>query len=207
MTLESVSEKTISDNSVDLVFTDPMYGLKDLPLYRDLGALAMRVLKDGGSLVTVIGGHSITEICNLLTESGLKENSFFFVRHSGVSAPIHTKKIIARGKLLLWFYKGNKLRDTGMYATNFIKSEIPDKENNGRLAQTTKEAEHIISKLTFENDIILDAMMGSGTTGIAALRQNRKFIGIDSDEKQYNLAKNNLSKIDHASPNTSLIYS
>ena len=160
-----------------------------------------------GSLVTVIGGHSITEICNLLTESGLKENSFFFVRHSGVSAPIHTKKIIARGKLLLWFYKGNKLRDTGMYATNFIKSEIPDKENNGRLAQTTKEAEHIISKLTFENDIILDAMMGSGTTGIAALRQNRKFIGIDSDEKQYNLAKNNLSKIDHASPNTSLIYS
>ena len=44
----AVSEKTISDNSVDLVFTDPMYGLKDVPLYRDLGALAMRVLKDGG---------------------------------------------------------------------------------------------------------------------------------------------------------------
>ena len=190
-----ISEKTIPDNSVDLIFTDPLYGLKDVPLYKDLGDLAMRVLKDDGSLVTVIGGHSITEICNLLTESGLKENSFFFVRHSGISAPIHAKKIIARGKLLLWFYKGSKLRDTGMYATNFIESEIPDKENNGRLAQATKEAGHIISKLTFENDIILDAMMGSVTTGIAALRQNRKFIGIDSDEKQYNLARNNLSKI------------
>lgn len=190
-----ISEKTIPDNSVDLIFTDPLYGLKDVPLYSDLGALAMRVLEDGGSLITVIGGHSITEICNLLTESGLRENSFFFVRHSGVSAPIHAKKIIARGKLLLWFYKGSKLRDTGMYATNFIESEISDKENNGRLAQATKEAEHIISKRTLESDIVLDPMMGSGTTGIAALRQNRKFIGIDSDEKQYNLARNNLSKI------------
>lgn len=51
-----------------------------------------------------------------------------------------------------------------MYATNFIESEIPDKENNGRLAQATKEAGHIISKCTLENDIVLDPMMGSGTT-------------------------------------------
>ena len=144
-----ISEKTIPDNSVDLTFTDPLYGLKDVPLYKDLGALTMRVLKDGGSLVTVIGGHSLPEICNLVTASGLNYNSFFFVKHNGVSASMHDNKIIARGKLLLWFYKGSKLRDTGMYPTNFIESEIPDKENNGRLAQATKEAGQIISKTYF----------------------------------------------------------
>ena len=37
-------------------------------------------------------------------------------------------------------------------------------------------------------------MMGSGTTGITSLRLNRKFIGIDSDKKQYDLALRNLSK-------------
>lgn len=43
--------------------------------------------------------------------------------------------------------------------------------------------EHCIKATTFEGDIILDCFAGSGSTGIAALREGRKFIGFEIDEK------------------------
>ena len=61
-----------------------------------------------------------------------------------------------------------------------IESNPPDKSCH-EWAQSTVEAEHIIKYLTVENQIILDSMFGSGTTGIAALKLNRKFIGIEID--------------------------
>ena len=49
------SEEFISDNSIDLTFTDPIYGLQYLPSYDNLAhKLVARVLKDGGSLVTYV---------------------------------------------------------------------------------------------------------------------------------------------------------
>ena len=44
--------------------------------------------------------------------------------------------------------------------------------------------ERIILACSKENDIILDPFCGSATTGISALKNNRKFIGID-DDKEY----------------------
>lgn len=44
-------DSTIADNSIDLIFTDPPYGLESVPLYKDLAKLAVKVLKEGGSLV------------------------------------------------------------------------------------------------------------------------------------------------------------
>lgn len=44
--------------------------------------------------------------------------------------------------------------------------------------------ERIVLSTSQENDIILDPFCGSGTTGVVALRNNRKFIGVDT-EKDY----------------------
>ena len=49
--------KDIPDNSIDLIFTDPPYGIDSIPLYEDLAVLASRVLKPGGSLVTYVGNY------------------------------------------------------------------------------------------------------------------------------------------------------
>lgn len=52
-----------------------------------------------------------------------------------------------------------------------------------------KLLERIILASTDENDLILDPFLGSGTTAVASILNNRRFIGIDSDEGYCNLAK------------------
>ena len=56
--------------------------------------------------------------------------------------------------------------------------------------------EWIIKSYTNENDLVLDFTMGSGSTGVACLNTNRKFIGIELDENYFDIAKNRIEKID-----------
>lgn len=48
---------------------------------------------------------------------------------------------------------------------------------------------HFIRLLTNENDIVLDPFMGSGSSGVAALQLNRKFVGIELSPNYFSLAK------------------
>lgn len=49
--------------------------------------------------------------------------------------------------------------------------------------------EWLILTYSHENEIVLDSCMGSGSTGIAAVKLNRKFIGIESDSQYFEIAK------------------
>ena len=49
--------------------------------------------------------------------------------------------------------------------------------------------EYLIKTYTNENDTVLDFTMGSGSTGVACKNLNRKFIGIEKDEKYFDIAK------------------
>jgi DNA modification methylase len=51
----------------------------------------------------------------------------------------------------------------------------------------------VIENVTVKNQIVLDPFMGSGTNGIAALKLNRKFIGIDIDQDTFDIAKKNIA--------------
>ena len=53
----------------------------------------------------------------------------------------------------------------------------------------------LIQLYTYKNDVVLDPFMGSGTTGVAALKADRKYIGYDIDPKYIELAESRLHSI------------
>lgn len=54
--------------------------------------------------------------------------------------------------------------------------------------------EYLIKTYTQENETVLDFTFGSGSTGVAAMNTNRKFIGIEMDEGYFNIAKDRIEK-------------
>ena len=70
--------------------------------------------------------------------------------------------------------------------------------NDGKIHPTQKPVDilsRIVRVSSNEGDTILDPFMGSGSTGVACARENRKFIGIELDSKYFDSAK---SRIDEA---------
>ncbi|HJT83162.1 MAG TPA: DNA methyltransferase [Nitrososphaeraceae archaeon] len=95
----------------------------------------------------------------------------------------------------MWYVKGEKPNDLVISNTigDYIESAPPSKIEHD-WQQSTIEAEYVIKNLTIENQTVLDPMMGSGTTGIAALNLNKRFIGIEKDQKVFLIAKKRLEK-------------
>lgn len=54
--------------------------------------------------------------------------------------------------------------------------------------------EYLIKTYTNEGETVMDNCMGSGTTGVAALNTNRNFIGIELNEKYFNIAKKRIEE-------------
>ena len=70
-------------------------------------------------------------------------------------------------------------------------------EKTNRVHPTQKPVdllEYLIKTYTNEGELVLDFTMGSGSTGVAALNTNRKFIGIELDEKYFNIAKERIEE-------------
>ena len=75
--------------------------------------------------------------------------------------------------------------------TNYPKTILTFKRDKG-LHPTQKPValmEYLIKTYTNENELVLDFTMGSGTTGVACKNLGRDFIGIEMDDKYFNIAK------------------
>jgi site-specific DNA-methyltransferase (adenine-specific) len=55
--------------------------------------------------------------------------------------------------------------------------------------------EYLIKTYTLEGETVLDNCMGSGSTGIACLNTGRHFIGIEKDDKYFEVASDRISKV------------
>lgn len=74
----------------------------------------------------------------------------------------------------------------------YPKQLLEFKEPHPPIYSTQKPVElleYLLKTYTKEGDTVLDFCMGSGTTGVACVKLNRNFIGIDKSLKAYNLAK------------------
>lgn len=54
--------------------------------------------------------------------------------------------------------------------------------------------EYLIKTYTNEGETVLDATMGSGSTGVAAVNTGRKFIGFETEQKFFDIAKQRIEK-------------
>ena len=116
------------------------------------------------------------------------------MKHSGASARVFGRYIIADWKPIIFLVKGSKPNIVGdHFIHDMIESKPSDKSLNN-WAHSTVRSTIPISKLTVENQIVFDPMMGTGTTGIAALKLKRQFLGTEKDMETFEDAKRNITK-------------
>ena len=86
-------------------------------------------------------------------------------------------------------------RDTApykMHGLGYPRSVLKFDNSHGKLHPTQKPVallEYLIRTYTNEGETVLDNTMGSGSTGVACVNTNRNFIGIEKDDKYFEIAK------------------
>jgi site-specific DNA-methyltransferase (adenine-specific) len=83
--------------------------------------------------------------------------------------------------------------------TGYPKQTLRIKSANKTIHPTQKPValmEYLIKTYTNEGETVLDFTMGSGTTGVACQNLNRNFIGIEKDEKYFEIAKKRINLLD-----------
>ena len=93
-------------------------------------------------------------------------------------------------------YKDKDFKKTYEYKNPTTLIEF-DKIRKGSLHPTQKPTdllEYLIKTYTNENETVLDFTMGSGSTGVACMNTNRKFIGIELDNNYFNIAKQRIEE-------------
>ena len=186
------SKDIIKDNSIDLVITDPPYADKYLYLFEDLSKFSKRVLKKDGYLITYISQLRVPTCFNSLG----KHLHFFwnFTILLNTNKLIYPRKINCDHKNLVVFSK-NKVNQKIISKKKPISDIIHGTGRRKTYHEWEQNKEDLYTLIDFfsnPGDIICDPMVGSGTTGIASLSKNRKFVGIDNDQRAIDISKNRL---------------
>lgn len=182
----------LDNEIVSMIFTDPPYAEEFKILYRDLADLSRPVIAEGGSLLTYIGHYAAPDIFYYFNQ--FPEWRFWWliaIDHTGGRRILEGKDVRVHWKPILWYVRG------GRYNNEYIDDLIVSKPSPKHLhdwEQSTVEAEYYIQYLSEPGDWVLDPMMGSGTTGIAALNKGRKFIGIEQDKSRYKVASHRIEE-------------
>ena len=138
--------KQLSDNSIDLIYVDPLYDEGSLPLYEKLAVAASRILRPGGSIVFNVGHRIIPQVINYFLNSGLQYHWILALKLQGSFPRAFDRKVVIKHKPLLWFRKGDKSKINMVdYIEDLIESKKPEKLTH-EMEQSPIEAEHVISR-------------------------------------------------------------
>lgn len=147
-----------------------------------------RVLKTSGYIIIFYDLWKIQELAELLSKHGFKQLRFIeWIKTNPV--PINSKinYLTNSREVAICAVKGSKpifnsQYDNGVYS-------YPIYHNKDRFHPTQKPIklfEDLIKKHTNVNDIVLDTFQGSGTTAMACINTNRKYMGCEKDETYFN---------------------
>lgn len=99
------------------------------------------------------------------------------------------------------FNKAEKVKGDGSDGRRYPKTvlKISNEGMNSKNLHPTQKPlrliEWLVKTFTNEGDTVLDNCMGSGTTGVACINTGRLFIGIEMNEKYFEVAQKRLSQI------------
>lgn len=190
--------KTLKDNEIDIIITDPPYGKKADKGTNGFGYSKNRRYNDNWDS-KIPSEEVFNEILRVSKKAMIFGGNYF-------------AHLLPPSKCwIFWDKKGdvafkNPFADGELIYTNFTKPVkkivfkqqgfITDSKDK-RVHPTQKPSELmeiLINEYTKEDDIILDCFMGSGSTGVACMNTNRKFIGIELDENYFNIAKQRIEE-------------
>jgi len=80
------------------------------------------------------------------------------------------------------------LKEGDKYKSNIFEFKR-DRDNYHPTQKPILLLEDLIKTFSNENDLVVDLTMGSGSTGVACKNLGRKFIGIEMDDKYFDIAK------------------
>ena len=84
------------------------------------------------------------------------------------------------------------------YPQNYVNIKTVFARSKEKVKHPTQKPvllmEYLIQTYTNENETVLDFTMGSGSTGVAAKNTNRNFIGIEQDDKYFEIAKQRINE-------------
>ena len=201
--------KEIPDKSIDLLATDPPYKTTSRGNSGGTGG----ILKEKINMKGDVFKHNSIKPTEWLPECYriLKPSSHAYIMVNNKNLKDYLIEIEAAGfgvfKTLIWaknncitnmYYmdsheyiifarkgKAKKINNCG--TRSVLKTMVP----KNKLHPTEKPIELmqiLIENSTNENDIVIDPFMGSGTTAIACINTNRKYIGFELDKDYYDAA-------------------
>lgn len=187
---------------VDAVITDPPYMIENasdmggkLNPWRDLmnGAYFYtllfkkfsEVLEEDGCIYACLNWRSLATYQKAAFDAGLTIRSLL-IWDKGLLGPgmllRPTYECVALIPMPKFKIRSNSLKDIQRFPWLSVKPHGHPAEKPEPLM------EWLINSCTDEGDLILDPMMGSGTTGAAAIKTKRRFIGIEDDTRSFETA-------------------
>ena len=174
-------------SDVDAIITDPPYPAEYLPLLSDLSKLGERILRSGGICAVMIGQSYLPEVYRRLGEHLHYWWTIAYLTPGGQSAQIWDRKVNTFWKPVLIFGRGNY---EGDWYGDVAKSPTNDNDkNHHHWGQSETGMANIIERITQPGQTIVDPFLGAGTTGLAAIRLGRRFIGCDIDPEHVGTAR------------------
>lgn len=173
----------LNDESVDLIYTDPPYLKSCLYLYKILADESPRVMKDGASLVTIVGHYALPTVMKYF-DGKLKYRWILCMNQFDGSHARMLMGIEVMWKPMLWYVKRAYPQGRGFLRDGILISGRQGiKKKLHKWQQDESWAQYYIKKLTKKNDLVLDPFLGSGTVMKVCQELKRSCIGIEIDPK------------------------
>lgn len=151
-----------------------------------------RILKPGKHIYIYISARNIKELQVEAEKVGFKYQQIIIWKKNNATP---NKYYLNSYEMILMMRKGKARNINNMGTKNLL--EIPNILGGKKTHPTEKPVELneiFISNSSDEGETVLDPFMGTGSCGVACKNLARNFIGIEIDEKYFNIAKERLEE-------------